>query len=205
MPIGIPLHPGRVDWTGENPGIMLKERPDGPWSALALFFRVAWSPQGRGTALMLYEAPDAAIGYPAANNVVITDNTALARMLMRDFVGKFGPFGESPAYGAMTYLPLTHAATRGDPRGARSVETVASGDLAVELVWEDLGRPTAIEVPPALSGTREHTMFSLLVEARRAAILVNGRALPGTPQPRVQAGLETTTAFLYFAESWMRG
>jgi len=30
MPIGIPINPGRLDWTGDNPGIMLKEREDGP-------------------------------------------------------------------------------------------------------------------------------------------------------------------------------
>ena len=204
MPIGIPINPGRIDWSGENPGIMLKERADGPWSALALFFRIAWSPEGRGSALMLYEQPDTAAGPPAANNLVITDNEPMARYLMRDFVGKFGVFGAVPAFRTMPYVPLRHAATHGDPRGHRYVETVGSDGVTVELVWEDLGQPTAIEIPPPLSGTGEHTMFSLLVEARRAAIIVNGRPLPGTPVPREQAGLKTTTAFLYFAESWIR-
>ena len=204
MPIGVPINPGRIDWSGENPGIMLKERADGPWSALALFFRIAWSPQGRGTALVLYGQPDAAAGLPAADNVVITDNEPMARYLMRDFVGKFGVFGEVPAFRAMSYAPLTHAATGGDPCASRYVETVGAPGVTVELVWEDLGAPTAIEIPPPLSGTREHTMFSRLVEARRAAIIVNGRQLPGVPVPREQAGLKTTTAFLYFAETWIR-
>jgi len=204
MPIGIPINPDRLDWTGENPGIMLKEREDGPWSALALFFRIAWSPHGRGTALMLYEQPDVGRTMPDAHNVVITDNEPMARYLMRDFVAKFGVFGEVAAFAAMHYLPLTSAMTSGDPCGNRVVESVTSGSLSVELVWEALGRPTALELPPELSGTGEHTMFSLLVEARRAAILINGRRLPGSPVPREQAGIQTTTAFLYYAESWLR-
>lgn len=204
MPIGVPINAGQLDWTGENPGIMLKESETGPWTALALFFRIAWSPEGRGSALVLYENPNVAVGHPQANNVVISDNEAMARFLMRSFVGKFGVFGDVPAFQTMTYLAMTHAATTGDPCGNRYTESIASSNLAVELVWEDLGRPTAIEIPPSLSGTRAHTMFSLLVEARRAAIFINGRSLPGKPVTREQAGLKTTTAFLYFAESWIR-
>ncbi|MEY4267361.1 MAG: hypothetical protein RIS90_1896 [Pseudomonadota bacterium] len=204
MPIGTPINPDILDWTGDNPGIMLKEHDDGPWSALALFFRISWSPHGRGTVLVLYEQPDAGIETPAANNVVISDNEPLARYLMREFVGKFGVFGEVAAFNAMRYLPLTHSATTGDPGGRRVTEAVASGALCVDLVWEGLGRPTALELPPELSGTGAHTMFSLLVESRQAAILVNGHRLPGQPVPREQAGIQTTTAFLYYAESWLR-
>jgi len=204
MPIGIPINPDHLDWTGDNPGIMLKEREDGPWSALALFFRIAWSAHGRGTALVLYEKPDVGLTFPDVHNVVITDNEPMARYLMQDFVARFGVFGEVAAFGAMAYLPLTYARTTGDPTGNRVTETVCSGNLAIELVFEELGKPTALELPPALSGTGAHTMFSLLVESRRAAIMVNGRRLPGHPVPREQAGIQTTTAFLYYAESWLR-
>jgi hypothetical protein len=31
---------GNVEWSGENPGISLKETPDGPFVVLASFFRV---------------------------------------------------------------------------------------------------------------------------------------------------------------------
>ncbi|CAN5810219.1 hypothetical protein BH09PSE5_BH09PSE5_18790 [soil metagenome] len=200
----MPINPGKLDWTGDNPGIMLKESEDGPWTALALYFRIAWSPHGCGKALMLYESPDAAASLPLANNVVITDNEPMARFLMQDFVRKFGVFGEVPAFQSMTYLPMTASSTRGDPRGERYAEMVSSDVLQVELVWEELGTPTALTLPPVLSGTGEHTMYSLLIESRRARIMVNGKALPGKPVGRNQAGLETTTAFLYFGESWLR-
>ncbi len=44
---------GTEEWSGENPGISLRESPDGPFVTLASFFRVVLSPHGRGHALVL--------------------------------------------------------------------------------------------------------------------------------------------------------
>jgi hypothetical protein len=38
------VFPGTVEWSGENPGISLRETPDGPFVVLASFFRVVLSP-----------------------------------------------------------------------------------------------------------------------------------------------------------------
>ena len=46
-------------------------------------------------------------------------------------------------------------------------------------------------------------MFTLLVPAQSAQIIVNGASLPGKVGSRVQAGMETTSAFLYFSETWV--
>ena len=48
---------GTVEWSGENPGISLKEMPDGSSVALASFFGVVLSPHGRGHALVLLQSP----------------------------------------------------------------------------------------------------------------------------------------------------
>ena len=71
------------------------------------------------------------------------------------------------------------------------------------LLWEELGSPTLLELPPEETGPKDREMITILVESRKASILVDGKALPGTPAPRVQAGIETTTAFLYFSETWI--
>ena len=42
----IPVNPGSVEWSGENPGIYLKSDPDGDYSVVALFFRIVLSPYG---------------------------------------------------------------------------------------------------------------------------------------------------------------
>jgi hypothetical protein len=198
-----PLNPGRVDWSGENPGIFLKEREDGPWTSLALFFRVVTSPHGRGHAVVLLEAPDQDRHPPAACNVCIADNMPLARFLMSDFVGKFGAFKDAKGFKSLTYEPLSKVWFEGDSR-SRYCERIQSTTFDISLVWEELGRPTAMKMPTSLSGTREHEMYSVLVEARKAAIVVNGQTLPGRIVPRTQATLKTTSAFLYFSETWVR-
>ena len=47
-------------------------------------------------------------------------------------------------------------------------------------------------------------LYPMLIESTRPAIQVNGRQLPGNPVERVQADIKTTTAFLYFSETWIR-
>ena len=76
MPESEPITPGVVDWTGENPGILLKH-DDGSFSAMALFFRVAWSPLGQGQMLLLYGTPDSEQGSDEAPNIIISDNAEL--------------------------------------------------------------------------------------------------------------------------------
>ncbi|MEM7171704.1 MAG: hypothetical protein AAF530_16150 [Pseudomonadota bacterium] len=202
MPILPAINPGPVDWSGENPGILLKEDPDGPFSAMALFFRINYSPAGQGQALLLYEDPHKAAGPPTLQNAFYTDNVALAEHLRDTFIAKLAAFAEAPAFQGLQIAPLDRVETIGDPRD-RYAEVVRAGDTQIELLWEDLGEPVALELPPSLTGPKDREMYTLLVESRRASISINGRKLKGEPAPRVQAGIETTTAFLYFAETWM--
>ena len=202
MPLNEPVTPGTVDWTGENPGILLKG-PNGDFSAMALFFRVAWSPVGQGQVLLLYGTPGAVAGTPRAPNAIMSDNAALTSFLKENFIGKLAVFANAPAFATLQEVHAQTVRSAGDPMGHRYTETVAGGGLAVELVWEDLEPPRALELTPDQGGTGEHTMFTLLVPARSAEIIVNGHTLPGAVGTRVQAGFETTTAFLYFSETWV--
>ena len=202
MPLPNPVTPGTVDWTGENPGILLKN-PDGSFAAMALFFRVAWSPVGQGQVLLLYGSPEQAEGTTGAPNVMLADNMELAEFLKDQFIGRLGAFREAPAFDALPIGPARAVRSSGDPMSHRYSETISGEGLTVELVWENLEQPKALELTPDQVGTGMHTMFTLLVPARDAQIIVNGRALPGAVGTRVQAGFETTTAFLYFSETWV--
>ena len=202
MPLPEPITPGVVDWTGENPGILLKN-DDGSFSAMALFFRVAWSPAGQGQVLLLYGSPAQAEGSPEAPNVLISDNADLAKFLKDNFIGKLAAFRDAPAFDDLPHLTATAVRTSGDPMSHRYSETISGEGVAVELVWEDLQAPRALELTPDQVGTGEHTMFTLLVPAGSAQIIVNGNTLPGSVGTRTQAGMKTTTAFLYFSETWV--
>ncbi|MEX0366295.1 MAG: hypothetical protein AB3N22_09530 [Ruegeria sp.] len=202
MPLSTPITQGTVDWTGENPGILLKDA-GGEFSAMALFFRVAWSPVGQGQVLLLYGTPGADKGPPEAPNIMLTDNHDLAGFLKEQFIGRLAAFRNVPAFDTLPIRPAQAVRSSGDPMSHRYTETVSGEGLAVELVWEGLERPKALELTPDQVGTGMHTMFTLLVPARKAQIIVNGHTLPGEVGTRTQAGFETTTAFLYLSETWV--
>jgi hypothetical protein len=192
--------PGTVEWSGENPGISLRETPDGPFVALASFFRVVLSPHGRGHALVLMQSPQDAT---PARNYCLHDNEKLARYLVGDFVSHFGAWKGLPGWNSLSYRPLDRVEASGDPASTYH-ETVKSGDLDVRLTWSGLGAPFCFALPPDKSATGKHAMPSLFVPCRDASITVNGKALPGKPVPREIAGHTLTTAMLAFSETWIR-
>ena len=202
MPLPEPITPGVVDWSGENPGILLKNEDDS-FSAMALFFRVAWSPVGQGEVMLLYGTPNAEQGTELAPNVIIGNNAELSRYLIDNFIGRLAAFRDAPAFNGLKHLSAQSVVTDGDGMAKRYSEAVSGEGVTVQLVWEELEHPRALELTPDQVGSGIHNMFSVLVPSHRASILVNGQALPGKLGTRVQAGVETTTAFLYFTETWI--
>jgi hypothetical protein len=121
------LFPGVVEWSGENPGISLKEHADGPFVTLASFFRVVLSPFGRGHALVLLQSPQDAAPPAAQANLCLTDNERLARFLVDGFVTNFGAFKGTPGLAGLAYRKLDEVAASGDPGSVYS-ETYAPGN-----------------------------------------------------------------------------
>lgn len=196
-----PYAEGAVDWTGENPGLYLKDDPAGPWLSLASLFRINWSPHGNGNALVLLEDPSGT--RPGAVNLCLTDNEPMARWLVAGFLSHFAAFRDRPLLAALECRPLEHLARSGDGLH-RHVESARGGGVAVELRWERLGTPYAVDFPPSLTATGRHRMYSLFMDSNEAAILLDGRTLPGRVMPRPVAGRESRSAFLAFSETWVR-
>jgi hypothetical protein len=194
---------GTVDWSGENPGISLKEKPDGPFVTLASFFRVVLSPHGRGHALVLLQSPQEAKPTPDRANWCFDDNEKLARYLVSDFVSHFGAWKGLAGLNGLTYRRLDRVETGGDAASSYS-ETVSAGDTTVKLTWGRLGKPFCFALPPDKSATGRHHMPSLFVSSDDASVTVNGRRLPGKPAPREFAGHKIATAMLAFSETWIK-
>jgi len=190
---------GNVDWSGENPGISLKETPDGPFVALASFFRVVLSPHGQGHALVLLQSPQDA---NAAGNVCYHDNEALARYLIAGFVSNFGAWKGLPGLAGIKYQKADSFKSSGDPLSSYS-ETVKAGGTDVVLNWSGLGKPFCFALPPDKSATGKHHMPSLFVGCQEATITIDGRKLAGKPAPREVAGHKISTAMLAFSETWI--
>ena len=203
MAVRVPVNPGLVEWSGDNPGIYLRRDPAGPFSALALFFRVVLSPHGRGTAMLVLGEPDQAAGWPDAPNLCITDNQALARYLVDDFVANMPTFRGKAALPRVPFLPLTAARTAGGT-GSRFVEEVDSGAIVATMAWEQLGTPFAVEANKDQSATGTHEMVSIFVEARSAQVTLDGKVLDGAVGNRQLFGRTISTAFLAFSETWIK-
>ena len=198
-----PIYPGQVDWSGENPGMYLKDTADGPFLTLVSFFRVVLSAHGRGTALVMLRSPTLETAPPDKANVCITDNEPLARYLVQNFVGSFAAFKGQPGLKGLAYKKMTGGAPFGDASSSYG-ETVSASGLDVRLSWEGLGKPFALEMPVEKSATGKHVMLSVFAGAERAVATVNGERLPGKPMPRDMAGRQITTAFLAFSETWIK-
>lgn len=193
------LFPGQVEWSGENPGISLKQDPSGPFTTLASFFRVVLSPHGRGHALVLLQAP----GSEGAGNLCLTDNEPMARWLVRDYVAHFGAWRGLAGLNNLEYRALDSVTAGGDAITHYS-ETVTAPDLTVALEWKGLGTPFCFALAPAQSATGQHHMPSLFVGCESAHVTVNGVARQGAPIPREIVGQRISTAMLAFSETWLR-
>ena len=199
----IPVNPGQVEWSGDNPGIYLKRLGDGPFTALALFFRVVLSPHGRGTAMLVLGDPDIAAGWPDARNLCIGDNQSLSRYLIDEFVTNMPAFRGKVSLAHARFLPLTSACTLGST-DSRFAEVVESSKLVVEMVWEHLGTPFAVELKKNESSTGAHEIVSIFLEAHSAQITLDGKTLDGQVVDQQRFGRSISTAFLAFSETWIK-
>ena len=196
-----PVIPGTVVWSGDNPGIYLKDA-QGEWQSLAVYFRVVTSPHGSGSGIVVLGAPREASGWPASQNLCISTNEPLLRWLVSDFVARFASFRGMAGLQAMTYVSATSSKTSGDGSSFHE-ETLEAAGVSASLRWEQLSTPFAADVPPAQSSTGAHRMLSVFVEAQTGSIRVNGTALPGSIIERDFLGRRMKTSFLAFCETWI--
>lgn len=200
----IPHNPGRVEWSGENPGIYLKKNvDDAAYSTLALFFRIVLSPYGRGHAAIVLAAPDRAAGWPKAPNFIMTDNQRMMRWIVDGWVTKMPPFVGKAGLGTMSWLDCDSVEKRPGDLKSRYSETLRGSGVTLEMIWRDLGSPLPVEVTKENSATKAHEMYSVFLEAGNAQIVINGTPLAGTVADRQFFGRKMSTAFLAFSETWV--
>jgi hypothetical protein len=193
-----PINPGKVDWTGENPAVYLRDVENGPYVCLASFFRVFYSPHGPGHALFLIW--DSQGEHP--RNGIYTDNEALAVWLREEFVAHFSSFQGNNLLAGLPLRPGSRWERQGSTAGEYS--EVLNGDgQQIKLTWRALSTPFMIEVPAEKAPTGKHELFSLFLDAREAEVIVNGERGRGQAFPRDFYGHRSSTAFLAFSETWV--
>jgi len=197
------VHPGRVDWSGENPGMYLKNDAEGGFVTLISFFRVMVSPHGRGHAAFMLLDPQGTGKNSAAPNLCLTDNEPLAEYLRQGFVRHFGTFKGVTALDNCRMAPAWDFVAAGDTRSTYT-EWFRSSVGQVSLNWDEMGDPFIVDLPVEKSATGKHQMLSLFVEAKSVRASINGTAVKGKAFPREFAGRkQSSTAFLAFSETWL--
>jgi len=198
------INAGAVDWSGENPGMYLKETADGPFVTLISFFRVVTSPHGKGHAAFILQEPRGSGKDSARPNLCITDNEPLAAYLRDGFVANFGAFKGASGLGGVRMVPGWDFVPSGNGTTTH-VEWFRSAIGQVCLTWRELSAPFMVEMPKDKSATGRHEMFSLFVDAHAVDVSINGRGVAGKPFPREFAGKrDSSTAFLAFSETWVK-
>jgi hypothetical protein len=197
------INPGHVDWSGENPGMYLRDSADGPFVTLISYFRVVLSPHGKGHAAFLLLDPHGNGKDARKPNVCITDNEPLAAYLRDGFVANFGAFKGVPGLRNCRMEPGWDFMAAGDGSTTHT-EWFHSTLGQVSLSWDRLGAPYIVEMPKDKSATGKHEMFSLFVESPSVRATINGVAVGGQAFPREFAGKkDSSTAFLAFSETWV--
>ncbi len=192
------INPGVPDWSGENPGIFLKETPAGAYTTLVSFFRLVHSPAGRGHAAFVLLDPEERGSHP---NVCLTDNEPLARYLEEAFLSRFLVFRGLPGLDAMQYHIVERFEASGDTR-SRWVERAIGPAMELELVWDHLKEPYFAAIPADRSPTGQE-IFALFIEAMAATVRLNGYLAPGNLGIRDFYGRPASSAFLAFGETWV--
>jgi hypothetical protein len=198
-----PFNPQAVDWSGENPGMYLKETPEGPFVTLISFFRVVTSPHGKGHAAVMLLDPHGDGRSPGKPNVCLTDNEPLAEYLMKGFVANFGAFKGVKGLSNVQVKPGWDFVAGGDGRTSHT-EWFRSAIGQVNLTWNELSAPFMVELMKEKSATGKHEMFSLFLDAPSVTATINGKPVAGKSVPRDFLGRKSTTAFLAFSETWIK-
>ena len=197
------VNPGTVEWSGENPGIYLKNDPNKDYSVVAVFFRIVLSPHGRGVGAIVLGAPASATAYPEAPNFCLTDNSPMMEYLIANFVSKFPTFAGKKGLDAMSWHDVTDGKQDNRNMPHSFSEELVSEAVRLQMTWKGIKAPMAVEVGPEATATKAHDMYAVFAEATDASITINGTDLPGNVATRQFFGQTMSTAFLALSETWV--
>jgi hypothetical protein len=189
---------GKVAVIGENPGIRLVVKEGAPPSTSVSFWRVFQSPAGKGH--VCFVTSDIAGDGPTPDDIrlAFTDNEKLAEYVAMQLMTAFDKaYGEKP-------FPVRRARfeRRGDTTTAWTESLTADG-YRIDLVWRDLMEPFVIESKAGVPHN-PYTILSTFVPAKTAEVVINGKRAAGQATPRMRGTRQSSSAFLAFAETWLR-
>ncbi len=186
---------GRVFISGENPVIRLLDKADGNALTQVSFWRVHWSPVGRGHVCYVTVGEP---GAPGTVRVALYDNRKLFDYLTNEMLGTF-----NKSYTDQPFTPVGGATfgASGDSK-AEHREQCRSDQYNVELIWRDLQAPGLIDIGVGSRAANPFGLTYLRLPAGSASVIVNGKPASGQAYPAPAGGNPST--FLAFGETWLK-
>jgi hypothetical protein len=189
---------GTVAVIGENPGIRLVTKEGAPPSTSVSFWRVLQSPAGAGHVCFLTSDITGDGPTPDDVRVALADNEKLAEYVALQLMTAF-----DKAYGEKPFPVKAARFERSGDTATAWKETIRSAGTTVELVWRDFYEPFVIESRAGVPHN-PYTILSTFIPARAADVIINGTRAAGTPTPRMRGTRQSSSAFLAFAETWLK-
>jgi hypothetical protein len=189
---------GTVAVVGENPGIRLVTKEGAPPSTSVSFWRVLQSPAGAGHVCFLTSDITGDGPTPDDVRVAFADNEKLAEYVALQLMTAF-----DKAYGEKPFPVKTARFERSGDTATAWKEIIRSAGTTVELVWRDFYEPFVIESRVGVPHN-PYTILSTFIPARAADVIINGTRAAGTPTPRMRGTRQSSSAFLAFAETWLK-
>ena len=189
---------GRVAVIGENPGIRLVVKDGAPPATSVSFWRVFQSPAGAGH--VCFVTSDITGNGPSPDDVrmAFADNEKLAEYVALQLMTAF-----DKAYGEKPFpVKLARFERSGDTITAWK-ESVKADGYAIDLVWRDFYEPFVIESKAGVPHN-PYTILSTFVPAKTAEVVINGVKAAGAATPRMRGPRQSSSAFLAFAETWLK-
>ena len=188
-----PVDPNEIRMTGENSFMRLRLEDDGPATVSVSHWRVLYSPAGPGHVLLLQgEITDDQVR-------IYSDNIAVARWLQEEIESTINP----PFADQSIDVAEAIFSRQGDYRSF-STESAESRDDDISITWYDLGEPFLIRTAPNSRPGRPHGVYSVLIPAGKAQLVVNGTVARGRPFPQERDGRPSSTCCLAWSETWLR-
>lgn len=189
---------GRVAVIGENPGIRLIAKEGAPPSTSASFWRVFQSPAGAGH--VCFVTSDVTANGPSPDDIrlAFTDNGKLAEYVALQLMTAF-----DKVYGEKPFPVRTARFERSGDTVTAWRETLKADGYAIDLVWREFYEPFVIESRAGVPHN-PYTILSTFVPAKTAEVVINGVRAAGAATPRMRGPRQSSSAFLAFAETWLK-
>jgi hypothetical protein len=189
---------GRVAVIGENPVIRLATKEGAAPSTSVSFWRVYASPVGEGHVCFITSDIKADGPTPDDVRLAFTDNDKLAAYVATELMTAF-----DRAYAARPFPVRRARFERSGNTATAWKETITADGYAVTLVWRDFDEAFAIESHVG-APHNPYTIRSTFIPAKAADVTINGSVVSGTVTPRTIGSRQSSSAFLAFAETWLK-